>query len=44
MKPQTLSCVSWLEYLFSFTSFPAEDSGFGRACLPVVVCCVFNVR
>lgn len=39
MIRQTLSCVSLPEYLFSFTSFPTGDGGFGRACLAVRVEC-----
>jgi hypothetical protein len=39
MIRQTLSCVSLPEYLFSFTSFPTGDGGFGRACLAVWVEC-----
>ncbi len=36
---QTLSWVSRLEYLFSFTSSPAGDGSFGKACLAVWVEC-----
>jgi hypothetical protein len=39
MVRHTLSWVSWPEYLFSFTSFPTGDGGFGRACLAVWVEC-----
>ena len=39
MIRQTLSCVSRPEYLFSFTSFPIGDGGFGRVCLAVGIGC-----
>ena len=41
MIRQTLSCVSWPEYLFNFTSCPtgSGDGAFGRACLAVWVEC-----
>ena len=33
LRLRTLSCVSWLENLFSLTSFPTGDGDFGKAWL-----------